>query len=92
MHEDRPGNYFTIVERLRTEASFSQAACINKLEHLITDEENSALSQWENKQAFSHLRCVNLIKHIKRTECSKQNSCHITRSLGDCNDEVWDVT
>lgn len=46
MLEDSPGNYFTIVESLRTEAGFSQAACINKLEYLITDEENSALLQW----------------------------------------------
>lgn len=52
VHEERPGNDLTVVERLRAQASFSQAARINELEHLIADEENSALPQWENKQSL----------------------------------------
>lgn len=62
VHEDSPGNYLTVVESLSTEAGFSQAACINKLEHL-TDEENRALPQWQNKQAFRHF-CVHFLKYI----------------------------
>lgn len=46
VHEDSPGNNFTVVESLRTETCFSQSACIDKLEYLITDKENSALPQW----------------------------------------------
>lgn len=68
VHEDSPGNHFTVVKSLSTEASFSQAAGINKLEHL-TEEENSGLPQWWNKQALHHLcRCVHLIKKTFKKE------------------------
>lgn len=37
LHEDSPRDNFTVVEGLRTQACFSQAACIDQLEHLIGD-------------------------------------------------------
>lgn len=37
LHEDSLGDNFTVVEGLRTEACFSQAACIDQLEHLTRD-------------------------------------------------------
>lgn len=37
LHEDSPGDNFTVVEGLCTQAFFSQAACIDQLEHLIGD-------------------------------------------------------
>lgn len=46
VHEDGPRNNFTVVESLRTEACFRQAARIDKLEHLTIDKENSDLPQW----------------------------------------------
>lgn len=37
LHEDSLRDNFTVVEGLCTEACFSQAACIDKLEHLMKD-------------------------------------------------------
>lgn len=37
LHEDCPGDNFTVVEGLSAQACFSQTACIDQLEHLIRD-------------------------------------------------------
>lgn len=37
LHEDSPGDNFTVVEGLSTQACFSQTACIDQLEHLMTE-------------------------------------------------------
>lgn len=37
LYEDSPRDDFTVVESLSTQACFSQAACIDQLEHLVRD-------------------------------------------------------
>lgn len=45
LHEDSPRDNFTVVEGLSTQTHFSQAACIDQLEHLIRDnKEQRAVS------------------------------------------------
>lgn len=39
LHQDSLGDNFTVVEGLRAQACFSQAACIDQLEHLTRDNE-----------------------------------------------------
>lgn len=38
LYEDSPRDDFTVVESLSTQACFSQAACIDQLEHLVRDK------------------------------------------------------
>lgn len=49
LHEDSPRDNFTVVECLSTQARFSQAACIDQLEHLIRynkEQCHSYISKW----------------------------------------------
>ena len=48
LHEDILRDDFTVVEGLSAQACFSQAACIDQLEHLIKRQQSSVIPQWNN--------------------------------------------